>query len=108
MAWRSSGIPGTGAYFVQFSSSAFLQASLIFSGLGKSGAPVVKSITLIPLAFSSLALAAAAKARELKAKGIKVIDFTTGAPDFPKPEKIKEACKKALDENWTKYAPVPG
>jgi len=56
----------------------------------------------------SATLAAAAKARELKAKGIKVIDLTAGEPDFETPKKIKEACKKALNENWTKYGPVPG
>lgn len=56
----------------------------------------------------SATLYAAAKVRELKEKGIKVIDFTTGEPDFPTPSKIKEACKKALDENRTRYGPVPG
>ncbi|MDZ4224383.1 MAG: pyridoxal phosphate-dependent aminotransferase, partial [bacterium] len=56
----------------------------------------------------SATLKAAAKARELKAKGVQVIDFTVGEPDFNTPEKIKEACKKALDENFTRYAPVPG
>lgn len=56
----------------------------------------------------SATLKAAAKARELKSKGIKVIDFTVGEPDFNTPETIKTACKKALDENQTRYAPVPG
>lgn len=56
----------------------------------------------------SATLKAAAKARELKAKGVQVIDFTVGEPDFNTPEKIKAACKKALDENYTRYAPVPG
>lgn len=53
-------------------------------------------------------LKAKLKAMELKAKGIAVIDFSAGEPDFPTPEKIKEACKKAIDENWTRYGPVSG
>lgn len=53
-------------------------------------------------------LKAKAKAAELRAKGIQVIDLTAGEPDFDTPSKIKEACKKALDENYTRYAPVPG
>jgi len=56
----------------------------------------------------SATLKAAAKARELKAKGVQVIDFTVGEPDFNTPEKIKEACKKAIDQNQTHYAPVAG
>ena len=56
----------------------------------------------------SATLKAGAKAKELKAKGIKLIDFTVGEPDFNTPQKIKEACKKAIDENLTHYAPVQG
>ncbi len=44
-----------------------------------------------------------AKAKELKAKGIDVIDLSVGEPDFPTPENIKEAAKKAIDNNKTKY-----
>ena len=44
-----------------------------------------------------------AKAKELKAKGIDVIDLSVGEPDFPTPENIKEAAKKAIDNNRTKY-----
>ncbi|MDO8527061.1 MAG: pyridoxal phosphate-dependent aminotransferase [Deltaproteobacteria bacterium] len=57
---------------------------------------------------SSPTLAAAAKAAELRAKGVDIIDFTTGELIFETPAKIKEACKKALDANLTRYAPVPG
>lgn len=47
-------------------------------------------------------------ARDLKAKGIDVISLSLGEPDFDTPEFIKEAAKRALDEGYTKYPPVPG
>ncbi|MCB0673457.1 MAG: pyridoxal phosphate-dependent aminotransferase [Saprospiraceae bacterium] len=50
----------------------------------------------------------AQKTRELKAKGISVINLSIGEPDFDTPQHIKDAAKKALDEGWTKYSPVPG
>ncbi|MBI5299473.1 MAG: pyridoxal phosphate-dependent aminotransferase, partial [Deltaproteobacteria bacterium] len=53
-------------------------------------------------------LSAAAIAKELQAKGIKITDFTVGELTFHTPKKIKEACKKAIAENWTRYAIVPG
>jgi aspartate aminotransferase len=46
--------------------------------------------------------------RELRAKGIDVIDLSLGEPDFNTPEHIKEAAKKAIDENWSHYPPVAG
>lgn len=46
--------------------------------------------------------------RELAAKGVNVISLSVGEPDFNTPEHVKEAAKKALDENWTRYSPVPG
>lgn len=46
--------------------------------------------------------------RELKAKGINVIDLSLGEPDSNTPEHIKEAAKKAIDENWSHYTPVSG
>jgi aspartate aminotransferase len=46
--------------------------------------------------------------RELAAKGINVISLSIGEPDFNTPDHVKEAAKKALDENWTRYSPVPG
>lgn len=46
--------------------------------------------------------------RELKAKGHDVISLSLGEPDFDTPDHIKEAAKKALDEGYTKYTPVPG
>lgn len=47
-------------------------------------------------------------ARELKAQGHDVISLSLGEPDFDTPDHIKEAAKKALDEGYTKYTPVPG
>ncbi|MFA6276602.1 MAG: pyridoxal phosphate-dependent aminotransferase [Pedobacter sp.] len=46
--------------------------------------------------------------RELAAKGINIISLSIGEPDFNTPDHVKEAAKKALDENWTRYSPVPG
>ena len=46
--------------------------------------------------------------RELAAKGVNVISLSVGEPDFNTPEHVKEAAKKALDDNFTRYSPVPG
>ncbi len=46
--------------------------------------------------------------RDLKAKGFDVINLSLGEPDFDTPEHIKDAAKKALDDGYTKYTPVPG
>ncbi|MEN5085519.1 MULTISPECIES: pyridoxal phosphate-dependent aminotransferase [Sphingobacterium] len=46
--------------------------------------------------------------RELAAKGVNVISLSVGEPDFNTPDHVKEAAKVALDENWTRYSPVPG
>jgi aspartate aminotransferase len=50
----------------------------------------------------------AQKSRELKAKGLDIISLSLGEPDFNTPDYIKEAAKRAIDENYTKYPPVPG
>jgi aspartate aminotransferase len=47
-------------------------------------------------------------ADQLKSQGVDVADFGAGEPDFPTPEHIKRAAIQALDENRTKYTPVPG
>jgi aspartate aminotransferase len=47
-------------------------------------------------------------ATALKAKGVDVADFGAGEPDFPTPEHIKRAAIQALEQNQTKYTPVPG
>ncbi|HEV3251784.1 MAG TPA: aminotransferase class I/II-fold pyridoxal phosphate-dependent enzyme, partial [Puia sp.] len=46
--------------------------------------------------------------RELRAQGIDIIDLSLGEPDFDTPQHIKDAAKKAIDENWSHYTPVPG
>lgn len=47
-------------------------------------------------------------ARELREAGKDVISLSIGEPDFNTPEEVKEAAKKAIDDNWTHYPPVPG
>ena len=56
----------------------------------------------------SQTLAMAQKSRELKAQGIDVINLSLGEPDFNTPDDIKEAAKKAIDDNYSFYPPVPG
>lgn len=46
--------------------------------------------------------------REMRTKGIDVIDLSLGEPDFDTPQHIKEAAKKAIDDNWSHYPPVAG
>ncbi len=46
--------------------------------------------------------------RELRAKGIDVIDLSLGEPDFDTPEHIKQAAIQAINDNWSHYTPVPG
>jgi aspartate aminotransferase len=46
--------------------------------------------------------------RELRAQGVDVIDLSLGEPDFDTPAHIKAAAKKAIDDNWSHYTPVPG
>ncbi len=52
--------------------------------------------------------AMAQKSNELKAQGIDVINMSVGEPDFSTPDHIKEAAKKAIDNNFSFYSPVPG
>ena len=56
----------------------------------------------------SATLAMSQKSSEMRAKGIDVINMSVGEPDFNTPEAIKEAGKKAIDDNYSKYSPVPG
>ncbi|MFV0330787.1 MAG: pyridoxal phosphate-dependent aminotransferase [Dysgonomonas sp.] len=53
-------------------------------------------------------LAMSQKSNELKAQGINVINLSVGEPDFFTPDHIKEAAKKAIDDNFSFYSPVPG
>jgi len=56
----------------------------------------------------SATIAMAKKSRELAAKGVDVINLSFGEPDFQTPQYIKDAAKRALDEGFTFYTPVPG
>lgn len=56
----------------------------------------------------SATLAMSQKSGEMKAQGIDVINMSVGEPDFNTPDHIKEAAKKAIDENYSRYSPVPG
>ena len=56
----------------------------------------------------SATLAMSQKSSEMKAAGIDVINLSVGEPDFNTPDHIKTFAKNAIDENWSKYSPVPG
>ena len=57
---------------------------------------------------TSATLAMSQKSAEMKAQGIDVINLSVGEPDFNTPDDIKAAAKKAVDDNWSRYSPVPG
>ena len=56
----------------------------------------------------SATLAMSQKSSEMKAQGIDVINMSVGEPDFNTPDHIKEAAKQAIDQNYSRYSPVPG
>ena len=56
----------------------------------------------------SATLAMSQKSSEMKAQGIDVINMSVGEPDFNTPDHIKEAAEKAIEENYSRYSPVPG
>lgn len=56
----------------------------------------------------SATLAMSQKSGEMKAQGIDVINLSVGEPDFNTPDHIKDAAKRAIDENFSRYSPVPG
>ena len=56
----------------------------------------------------SQTLAMSQKSRELKETGVDVVDLTVGQPDFFTPDNVKAAAKKAIDDNYSFYRPVPG
>lgn len=56
----------------------------------------------------SATLAMSQKSNEMKAQGVDVINMSVGEPDFNTPDQIKEAAKKAIDDNYSRYSPVPG
>ncbi len=56
----------------------------------------------------SATLAINAKTQELRAQGREVVSLAVGEPDFKTPRHIRDAAKKALDDGYTRYTPVPG
>ncbi len=56
----------------------------------------------------SATLAMSQKSSELKAQGVDVINMSVGEPDFNTPDHIKKAAIKAVEDNWSRYSPVPG
>ena len=56
----------------------------------------------------SATLAMSQKSAELKAQGIDIINMSVGEPDFNTPEAIKQAAHQAIDDNYSRYSPVPG
>ena len=56
----------------------------------------------------SQTLAMSQKSSEMKAQGVDVINLSVGEPDFNTPDHIKEAAKKAIEDNFSRYSPVPG
>ena len=56
----------------------------------------------------SATLAMSQKSAEMKAQGIDVINMSVGEPDFNTPDHIKQAAKQAIDDNYSRYSPVPG
>jgi aspartate aminotransferase len=56
----------------------------------------------------SATLAMSQKSNDMKAQGIDIINLSVGEPDFNTPDHIKEAAKQAVDNNFSKYSPVPG
>ena len=57
---------------------------------------------------TSATLAMSQKSSELKAQGVDIINMSVGEPDFNTPDHIKAAGIKAIEENWSRYSPVPG
>ncbi len=56
----------------------------------------------------SATIAMSVRTRELRAQGRDIVDLTLGEPDFATPQPIGEAAKRAIDEGYTRYTPVPG
>lgn len=64
--------------------------------------------TLVNRLAPSATLAMSQKSAELKAQGVDIINLSVGEPDFNTPDHIKEAAKRAVDENYSRYSPVAG
>ena len=64
--------------------------------------------TRLAVLSPSATLAMSQKSSELKAQGVDVISLSLGEPDFNTPDNVKEAAKKAIDDNFSFYTPVSG
>src|SRR5260370_17160260 len=73
-----------------------------------SGAAPIPISPMAAAVQPSATLAAGAKARQLKAEGVHVFDFSLGEPDFPTPEHICRAAFKAMQDGHTHYTPASG
>ena len=67
--------------------------------------PIAERISSISV---SSTMKVAQEADRLRAEGVDVVDFGAGEPDFPTPDNIKQAAIRALEQNFTKYAPAGG
>lgn len=85
--------------------------SLTFNNTRAKILTMTNSIQISELVQSlapSATLAMSQKSAELRAQGVDVINLSVGEPDFHTPDHIKEAAKRAIDDNFTFYTPVPG
>src|SRR2546423_3299171 len=67
--------------------------------------PIAERISSISV---SATMKVAADAEKLRAEGVGVVDFGAGEPHFPTPDNIKQAARRALEQNFTKYTPAGG
>src|SRR5215204_5319831 len=70
--------------------------------------PIMELSSLLTRFSEPETLKMAKLGRELRAKGVDVIDLSLGEPDFDTPQHIKDAAIKAINDNWSHYTPVPG
>lgn len=85
---------------------------LILPGLNLTQIQILKEMNVLSNRINALSesqtLAMTKKARELAAQGFDVISLSVGEPDFQTPQHIKDAAKKAIDDGFHFYSPVPG
>src|SRR5262249_56888814 len=82
--------------------------SIVPSHSTRATGSMIRISTLASSVQPSATLAAGAKARQMKAAGIKVFDFSLGEPDFPTPAHICKAADEAMAAGHTHYTPVNG
>ena len=80
----------------------------IIFGLGKKITTMELFSERVMALSPSATFAMSQKAADLKATGLDVISLSVGEPDFNTPDHIKAAAKQAIDDNWSRYSPVPG